>query len=75
MCRLSTYEIKLRDVLKLRKKLKKEDWKPIHHYAVAHGFEPGGYDVFLNGTRIPHNKVWKEIRRNKFHFDKISEFC
>ncbi|KAL2211227.1 ankyrin [Sarocladium strictum] len=64
---LSIYETRLRDVLKLRKKLKKEDWKSIHYYAVSHGLEPGTYDVILNGTRISPKNAWKEIRRNRYH--------
>jgi hypothetical protein len=64
---LSIYETRLRDVLKLRKKLKKEDWKSIHNYVISRDMNPGEYDVLLNGTPIPEKKVWKEIRRNGYH--------
>lgn len=58
---LSTYETKLRDVLGLRKKLKKADWTAIHqHYQDRQGKDTG---IYLNGSRIPWEKAWKEIRR------------
>ncbi|KAI1470300.1 uncharacterized protein F4812DRAFT_416981 [Daldinia caldariorum] len=59
---LSTYEFKLRDELHLRKKLKKNDWVPIHHHLLKRGDKPTA--VYLNGTKIPQHKVWKEIRRS-----------
>lgn len=65
--RLSTYETKLRDAFKLRKKLKSDDWGAIHHHAQLQGYAHGGYEVYLNDTRIPWQRVWKEIRRNGFH--------
>lgn len=60
--RLSTYEVKLRDVLKLRKKLKPRDWKRIHLFAQSQEYGKP-YDVYLNGILIPWPKAWKEIRR------------
>ncbi|KAI0846871.1 ankyrin repeat-containing domain protein [Daldinia vernicosa] len=59
---LSTYETKLRDELHLRKKLKKTDWVSIHHHRLKRGDKPTR--VYLNGTEIPQDKVWKEIRRS-----------
>ncbi|KAI0111515.1 hypothetical protein F4814DRAFT_422707 [Daldinia grandis] len=59
---LSTYEIKLRDKLHLRKKLKKPDWASVHQHRLMRGDKPTG--VYLNGTEIPQEKVWKEIRRS-----------
>ena len=47
---------------KLRKKLKSKDWPRIYQYARANGFDK--FDVYLNDTLIPWQKVWKEIRRS-----------
>lgn len=59
---LSTYETKLRNVLGLRKKLKKADWTAIHqHYQDRGGKKTG---IYLNGSKIPWEKAWKEIRRS-----------
>ncbi|KAI1092765.1 hypothetical protein F5B19DRAFT_191885 [Rostrohypoxylon terebratum] len=58
----STYETKLKHRLKLRKKLKKEDWAAVYHHCLARDGKDTG--VYLNGTRIPREKVWKEIRRS-----------
>lgn len=65
--RLSTYETRLRDVLRLRKKLKQCDWYLIHHYALSRGYGRREYDVLLNGTQIRPDRVWKEIRRYGYH--------
>jgi hypothetical protein len=46
----------------MRKKLKKGDWEHIYLYARWHGLER--YEVYLNGTKLPWEKVWKEIRRS-----------
>ncbi|KAI0106198.1 hypothetical protein GGR51DRAFT_560002 [Nemania sp. FL0031] len=58
---LSTYESKLRD-LGLRKKMKKKDWYPIYQHYVNSGYTHSA--LFFNGTRIPWEKAWKEIRRS-----------
>ncbi|KAI1775132.1 ankyrin [Hypoxylon cercidicola] len=59
---LTIYETRLRDVLGLRKKLKKADWTAIHqHYQSREGKDTG---IYLNGSRIPWEKAWKEIRRS-----------
>ncbi|KAI0454065.1 hypothetical protein F5B21DRAFT_477277 [Xylaria acuta] len=59
---LSTYETKLRDKLKLRKKLKKADWAAVYqHFRNRGGRETG---IYLNGMRISWDRAWKEIRRS-----------
>ncbi|KAH8156665.1 hypothetical protein CIB48_g11581 [Xylaria polymorpha] len=58
---LSTYESKLRD-LGLRKKMKKKDWHPIYQHYVNSGHRHT--TIYFNGTRIPWDKAWKEIRRS-----------
>lgn len=60
--RLSTYGMKLRSKLGLRRKLKKTDWPIIYsHYLKGEERERG---IYLNGLRIPWDKAWKEIRRS-----------
>ncbi|XXG98306.1 hypothetical protein Hte_004629 [Hypoxylon texense] len=59
---LQTYETKLRDVLGLRKKLKKADWTAIYQHYQNRGGKSTG--IYLNGSRIPWEKAWKEIRRS-----------
>jgi hypothetical protein len=71
--RISTYETKLRDVLKLRKKLKQRDWYLIHHYALSRGLGRREYDVLLNGTQMRPDQVWKEIRRYGYHKETEGE--
>ncbi|KAI0420559.1 hypothetical protein F5X98DRAFT_371527 [Xylaria grammica] len=59
---LSTYESKIRDKLRLRKKLKRAEWPVVyHHFQSRAGKETG---VYLNNVRIPWEKAWKEIRRS-----------
>ncbi|KAI0547034.1 hypothetical protein F4679DRAFT_555594 [Xylaria curta] len=58
---LSTYESKLRD-LGLRKKMKRKDWHPVYRHYINSGNRHTAVD--FNGTRIPWDKVWKEIRRS-----------
>jgi len=72
---ISTYEARLRDILKLRKKLKKEDWYLIHQYALSRKFGRGEYEVFLNGTQIRSDRAWKEIRRYGYHKDTRREWA
>lgn len=59
---LSVYEIKLRDFLGLRKRLRKKEYPIIHSHARSEGWET--YNVYLNGTLIPWEKYWKEYRRS-----------
>lgn len=65
--RLSAWEAKLRDVLQLRKKLKNQDWAQIWLYALSRSYKKKEFDVYLNGTLIPWDKAWKEIRRSNAH--------
>ncbi|KAI0536533.1 hypothetical protein GGR58DRAFT_475065 [Xylaria digitata] len=59
---LSTYETKIRDKLRLRKKLKRTDWPIVyHHFRNRSGKDTG---IYLNNVRIPWEKAWKEIRRS-----------
>ncbi|KAI1752977.1 hypothetical protein F4782DRAFT_108458 [Xylaria castorea] len=58
---LSTYESKLRD-LGLRKKMKRKDWHPIYRHYMNSGQRHTA--IYFNGTRIPWDKAWKEIRRS-----------
>ncbi|KAI1427604.1 hypothetical protein F5Y12DRAFT_791875 [Xylaria sp. FL1777] len=58
---LSTYESKLRD-LGLRKKMKGKDWRPVYKHYMNSGRRHTA--VFFNGTRIPWDRAWKEIRRS-----------
>ncbi|KAI0530088.1 hypothetical protein GGR58DRAFT_518751 [Xylaria digitata] len=61
---LSTYETKLRDKLRLRKKLKKSDWPAVYqHVREREGKETG---IYINGIQIPWKKAWKEIRRSGY---------
>ncbi|KAI1111801.1 hypothetical protein F5Y14DRAFT_301096 [Nemania sp. NC0429] len=58
---LSTYESKLRD-LRLRKKMRKQDWHPVYRHYINSGNRHTA--LFLNETRIPWDRAWKEIRRS-----------
>ncbi|KAI0423021.1 hypothetical protein F5X98DRAFT_369038 [Xylaria grammica] len=70
---LSTYETKLRDKLRLRKKLKREDWPAVYqHVRDREGKETG---VYINGTRVPWKKAWKEIRRSGYRSATGNQLC
>ncbi|KAI2627759.1 hypothetical protein GGR54DRAFT_590352 [Hypoxylon sp. NC1633] len=70
---LSTYETKLRDKLGLRKKLKKSDWSAVYQsYLKRNGKDTA---VYLNGSKIPWNKAWKEIRRSGARSTSEGEEC
>ncbi|KAI1740417.1 hypothetical protein F4680DRAFT_419385 [Xylaria scruposa] len=60
---LSTYGTKLRDQLKLPKKLKKKDWPVVYQHYQQRQAEGKQTNMYLNGTFIPWGKAWKEIRR------------
>ncbi|KAJ1336129.1 ankyrin repeat domain-containing protein 50 [Microdochium nivale] len=60
---LSTYESKVRDVLRLRKKLKKPDWIVIYQHWVQLNGKVTKPRVFFHDREIPWVKAWKEIRR------------
>ena len=59
---MSTYETKLRDELKLRKKMKARDWIAVHRHITARGNRKS--DVYFNGIAISPTKIRKEITRN-----------
>ncbi|KAJ1324626.1 ankyrin repeat domain-containing protein 50 [Microdochium nivale] len=61
---LSTYECKVRDVLQLRKKLKKADWPIIYEHWRRLGGKRTHPEVYFHGRHIPWTKAWKEIRRS-----------
>ncbi|ROW07168.1 hypothetical protein VPNG_07331 [Cytospora leucostoma] len=58
------WETKLRDDLGLRKKLKKKDWPIIYGHVLARREQGKETAIYLNGTRLPWGKAWKEIRRS-----------
>lgn len=66
MCRLSTYEVKLRD-LSLRKKIRRNEWLPIWQHCQHIQNQGEIADVILNGTALKWAKVWKEIRQHGLH--------
>ncbi|KAI3341102.1 hypothetical protein F4824DRAFT_450765 [Ustulina deusta] len=70
---LSTYETKLRDKLGLRKKLKKADWPAVYQHVRDRGGKETG--IYVNGTRIPWKKAWKEIRRSGYRSASDSQPC
>ncbi len=61
---LSTYETKLRDELKLRKKLKRTDWHAVYQHWGKRESEGRETGIYINGTRKPWKSAWKEIRRS-----------
>ncbi|KXJ86965.1 hypothetical protein Micbo1qcDRAFT_208741 [Microdochium bolleyi] len=64
---LSTYESKIRDVLNIRKKLKKADWPIIYQHWLRLGGNETKPELFFLGRHIPWVKAWKEIRRSPPH--------
>lgn len=61
---LSEWEIQLRDVLGLRKKLKKSDW-PVVYQHVKHREDQGKeWGVYIRNYRIEKKRAWREMRRN-----------
>ncbi|KAJ1329737.1 ankyrin repeat domain-containing protein 50 [Microdochium nivale] len=69
---LSIFEVRLRDVARMRKKIRKEHWKPIWRHCRQIQQDGRSPEVYLNGSRMGWPHVWKEIRRNKFHLDNAS---
>ncbi|GAB1312569.1 hypothetical protein MFIFM68171_02779 [Madurella fahalii] len=57
---LSTYEIKLRDELKLRKNMKAEHWTVIGQHLES---RPCGSRAFFHGALVDHDKVKRYTRR------------
>lgn len=68
--RLSTWESKLRERLQLRKKAKAHDWPLIYQHILPRLEHPRKKKlkretiIRLNGTEIPWDKAWREIRRS-----------
>lgn len=61
---LSEWEIRLRDVLGLRKKMKKSDW-PVVYQHYKHRQDIGkDSSIWLNNYRIENKRAWKEMRRH-----------
>lgn len=67
--RLSIYEVRLRDTIRMRKKIQKAHWRPIWQHCRKIQQDEKSPEIYLNGSRIGWAKAWKEIRRNKFHLD------
>lgn len=67
--RLSTWESKLRDELKLRKRAKTTDWPLIYRHVLPRLEHPKKKKpkrptaVYINSTQVEWEKVWKEMRR------------
>ncbi|TRX94221.1 hypothetical protein FHL15_004989 [Xylaria flabelliformis] len=66
---LTTYGTKLRDQLKLPKKLKKKDWPVIYQHYRHRQADGKQTSMYLNDTSIPWEKAWKEIRRYRVPLD------
>ncbi|ROW10217.1 hypothetical protein VMCG_01753 [Cytospora schulzeri] len=60
---LSTWETKLRDVLGLRKRLKKNDWPIVYRHVAPRRAQKKETAVYLNGTQMDWRRAWKEMRR------------
>ncbi|KAH8899037.1 hypothetical protein GQ53DRAFT_759240 [Thozetella sp. PMI_491] len=56
------YEVKLREELSLRKKLKAKDWIAIRQHLLVEGNSKA--EVYFQGVLIPRKKVKREISRN-----------
>lgn len=71
--RLSKWETKLRDDLKIRKKAKAADWPLVYRHLAARLEKPGEKrlrqptTIRLYGKEIPFDDAWKEIRRSHAH--------
>lgn len=69
--RLHDYEVALRDVLKLRKNLKKDDWHSIGIHLSNRKREGKESEVVWNGVPLPAKKVRKDVLRNR----KVNQLC
>ncbi|KAK7224624.1 hypothetical protein V2G26_012627 [Clonostachys chloroleuca] len=61
--KLSTWEIKVRDKLGLRKKMRKSDWPIVWRHCVRRGHRGKRSAVYLQGVPVPSRRAWAEIRR------------
>ncbi|KAK8857281.1 hypothetical protein PGQ11_013193 [Apiospora arundinis] len=64
-----TYEVVLRDELKLVKNLRKDDWHAIRHHIIKRSRKSKQSDVFLNGQLVSNKRVDKAMRRCDRHVD------
>ncbi|CAH0018189.1 unnamed protein product [Clonostachys rhizophaga] len=69
---LSVYETRLRDLLGVRKKLKREDWSIIYQHYLNRNKRSSA--LYLDGVKIPWKKAWKEIRRSGARKATVGEF-
>lgn len=69
--RLYDYEVALRDVLKLRKNLKKEDWHSIGIHLSNRKRQGKESEVLWNSVPLAAKKVRKDVLRNR----KINQLC
>ncbi|KAK8004543.1 hypothetical protein PG989_004262 [Apiospora arundinis] len=67
--RLVTYEVVLRDELKLVKNLTKDDWHAIQHHIVKRSRGAKQSDVYLNGQLVNKKRVTKAMSRYNRHVD------
>ncbi|KAK8032621.1 ankyrin repeat-containing protein [Apiospora arundinis] len=67
--RLVTYEVVLRDELKLVKNLTKDDWHAIQHHIVKRSRGDKQSDVYLNGQLVNKKRVTKAMSRYSRHVD------
>ncbi|KAK6848783.1 hypothetical protein PG995_012616 [Apiospora arundinis] len=71
--RLVTYEVVLRDELKLVKNLTKDDWHAIQHHIVKRSRGAKQSDVYLNGQLVNKKRVTKAMSRYNRHVDMSRE--
>lgn len=63
--RLHDYEVALREILKLRKNLKRADWQSIGAHISNRGREGKESEVLWNDRPLTKKKVRKEVLRNR----------
>lgn len=64
-CRLHDYEIALREILNLRKNLKRDDWQSIGAHISNRDREGKESEVLWNDRPLTTKKVRKEVLRNR----------
>lgn len=69
--RLHDYEVALRDVLKLRKNLKKKDWHSIGIHLSNRKRQGKESEVLWNSVPLAAKKVQKDVLRNR----KMNQLC
>lgn len=63
--RLREYELALRELLKFRKNLKKEEWNIIGAHISYRKRQAKESEVLWNNSVVPSRKVRKEVLRNR----------